>query len=408
MKVKQILALVLALVMCFALASCGEKKPTDTPSDTPDVTEDAPQGDVSFEKEGVIKLGGIGPITGDLAQYGVAVQLGAELAVAEINAAGGINGYEVAFKMEDDTGAADIAVNAYNALKDWGMQTLVGTVTSTPCVAVSAEAVNDNMLLLTPSGSSIDAISAGDTCFRVCFSDDNQGIVAADYIADKGLATKVGVIFNSSDSYSTGIKDNLVAEAAKKGLEIVATEAFTNDNATDFSAQLNNVKDAGAELVFLSMYYTPASLLLKQAKDMGYAPIFFGPDGMDGILGMENFDTSLAEGLRYLTLFLENVTDDATVKFVESFKAKYPDRASYLNQFAADAYDAIYALKAAYELADVTPETSVSDAGNLLKDALTKVSVDGVTGTAMVWSADGEPQKQPRVAIINNGVVEAA
>ncbi|MBQ6164506.1 MAG: ABC transporter substrate-binding protein [Clostridia bacterium] len=408
MKVKQILALVLALVMCFALASCGEKKPTDTPSDTPDVTEDAPQGDVSFEKEGVIKLGGIGPITGDLAQYGVAVQLGAELAVAEINAAGGINGYEVAFKMEDDTGAADIAVNAYNALKDWGMQTLVGTVTSTPCVAVSAEAVNDNMLLLTPSGSSIDAISAGDTCFRVCFSDDNQGIVAADYIADKGLATKVGVIFNSSDSYSTGIKDNLVAEAAKKGLEIVATEAFTNDNATDFSAQLNNVKDAGAELVFLSMYYTPASLLLKQAKDMGYAPIFFGPDGMDGILGMENFDTSLAEGLRYLTPFLENATDDATVKFVESFKAKYPDRASYLNQFAADAYDAIYALKAAYELADVTPETSVSDAGNLLKDALTKVSVDGVTGTAMVWSADGEPQKQPRVAIINNGVVEAA
>ena len=408
MKVKQILALVLALVMCFALASCGEKKPTDTPSDTPEVTEDAPQGDVSFEKEGVIKLGGIGPITGDLAQYGVAVQLGAELAVAEINAAGGINGYEVAFKMEDDTGAADIAVNAYNALKDWGMQTLVGTVTSTPCVAVSAEAVNDNMLLLTPSGSSIDAISAGDTCFRVCFSDDNQGIVAADYIADKGLATKVGVIFNSSDSYSTGIKDNLVAEAAKKGLEIVATEAFTNDNATDFSAQLNNVKDAGAELVFLSMYYTPASLLLKQAKDMGYAPIFFGPDGMDGILGMENFDTSLAEGLRYLTPFLENATDDATVKFVESFKAKYPDRASYLNQFAADAYDAIYALKAAYELADVTPETSVSDAGNLLKDALTKVSVDGVTGTAMVWSADGEPQKQPRVAIINNGVVEAA
>ena len=408
MKVKQILALVLALVMCFALASCGEKKPTDTPSDTPDVTEDAPQGDVSFEKEGVIKLGGIGPITGDLAQYGVAVQLGAELAVAEINAAGGINGYEVAFKMEDDTGAADIAVNAYNALKDWGMQTLVGTVTSTPCVAVSAEAVNDNMLLLTPSGSSIDAISAGDTCFRVCFSDDNQGIVAADYIADKGLATKVGVIFNSSDSYSTGIKDNLVAEAAKKGLEIVATEAFTNDNATDFSAQLNNVKDAGAELVFLSMYYTPASLLLKQAKDMGYAPIFFGPDGMDGILGMENFDTSLAEGLRYLTPFLENATDDATVKFVESFKAKYPDRASYLNQFAADAYDAIYALKAAYELADVTPETSVSDAGNLLKDALQKVSVDGVTGTAMVWDADGEPQKQPRVAIINNGVVEAA
>ncbi|MBQ6018563.1 MAG: ABC transporter substrate-binding protein [Clostridia bacterium] len=411
MKVKQILALVLALVMCFALASCGEKKPSDTPSDAPSAepgTTEAPAADVSFEKEGVIKLGGIGPITGDLAQYGVAVQLGAELAVAEINAAGGINGYEVAFKMEDDTGAADIAVNAYNALKDWGMQTLVGTVTSTPCVAVSAEAVNDNMLLLTPSGSSIDAISAGDTCFRVCFSDDNQGIVAADYIADKALATKVGVIFNSSDSYSTGIKDNLVAEAAKKGLEIVAAEAFTNDNATDFSAQLNNVKDAGAELVFLSMYYTPASLLLKQAKDMGYAPIFFGPDGMDGILGMENFDTTLAEGLRYLTPFLENATDDATVKFVESFKAKYPDRASYLNQFAADAYDAIYALKAAYELADVTPETSVSDAGNLLKDALQKVSVDGVTGTAMVWDADGEPQKQPRVAIINNGVVEAA
>lgn len=403
MKAKRILAVVLAVAMCFAFAACSGKQPSGNEgTSAPNSAAD------NFAKEGTLKIGGIGPLTGDAAQYGTAVKLGAELAVKEINAAGGINGYKVEFTMEDDVNDPEKAVTAYGSLKDWGMQMLMGTVTSTPCKAVSANATEDGMFLLTPSGSSVDCISGGDTLFRVCFSDPNQGLVSADYIAEKGLATKIGIIFNSSDTYSTGIKDTFVKEAADKGLEIVAQEAFTNDSATDFTSQIANIKAAGAELVFLPIYYTPASLIMQQADRIGYTPIFFGSDGMDGILGMENIDTALVEGVMYLTPFLSTATDAVTSKFVQGFTAEYASQVGYLNQFAADAYDAIYAIKAAAEKGNVTPEMDIAAVGEAMKTAITDVSVDGVTGTGIKWSADGEPTKAPRVAKIVGGTVEAA
>lgn len=402
MKIKKILALVLALALVFAFAGCTKSPVTEESS-----TNDSAVGEGTYAKEGTIKIGGIGPLTGDLAQYGVAVKLGAELAVSEINAAGGINGYKVEFKMEDDIGDAEKAVTAYNNLKDWDMQMLMGTVTSTPCAAVAAETKVDNMLLVTPSGSATDCIDP-DTAFRVCFADPAQGEVAADYIKNNNLATKVAVIYNSSDSYSTGIKDSFVAKAASNNLEVVAQEAFTNDSATDFSAQVTNVKAAGAELVFLPIYYTPASLILKQANDMGYNPIYLGSDGMDGILGMENIDISLVEGLMYLTPFMETATDDVTVNFVTKFKAAYPDQTQYMNQFCADAYDAIYAIKAAAEKANITSDMNVSDIGDAMKVAMTEITLDGVTGSNITWAASGEPTKTPKVVkIINGSVAEA-
>ena len=398
MKLKKILAVLLALVMVLSFAAC-----TKTPG-----AEDESNVDVSnvdsnntFEKEGTIKIGSIGPLTGDAAVYGNAVKYGAELAVKEINAAGGINGYEVEFKMEDDVHDAEKSVNAYGALKDWGMQMLMGTVTSVPCTAVSAEAANDNMFLLTPSGSAVECLEAGDTLFRVCFSDPNQGIASADYIANNNVAKKIGIIFNSSDVYSTGIKDKFVEEAAVKGLEIVATEAFTNDSATDFTAQLTNIKAAGAELVFLPIYAAPASLILQQANTMSFAPIFFGCDGLDGILSVENFDATLAEGVMLLTPFVANATDVATVNFVKGFKDLADEK--YLNQFAADAYDAIYAMKAAAEKANVTSDMEVAAIGDAMKVAMTEISIDGVTGAGITWSADGEPSKEPKAVKIVNG-----
>ena len=405
MKVKKILALALALVMCFAFAACGD---SNTPSDDEGATsEQTTDSNLSFANEGTLKIGGIGPLTGDNAQYGMAVQLGAELAVAEINAAGGINGYEIEFRMEDDVSQEERAVNAYNSLKDWGMQMLMGTVTSTPCKAVSSETEVDNMFLLTPSGSSVDCIEP-DTAFRVCFSDPNQGLGAADYIADNQLATKVGVIYNSSDTYSTGIKDKFVEEAAAKGIDVVAEEAFTNDSATDFNAQITNIRAAGAELIFLPIYYTPASLIMSQASAMGYTPLYFGSDGMDGILGMDNIDTALVEGVMYLTPFIESSTDEVTAGFVSAFKAAYPSQLQYMNQFAADAYDAMYIIKAAAEKAGITADMSVSDIGTAMATAMTEITVNGVTGTGITWDASGEPTKEPRVAIIRNGEVAAA
>ena len=398
MKLKKILAVLLALVMVLSFAAC-----TKTPGNEDESNVDTSNVDSNntFEREGTIKIGSIGPLTGDAAVYGNAVKYGAELAVKEINAAGGINGYEVEFKMEDDVHDAEKSVNAYGALKDWGMQMLMGTVTSVPCTAVSAEAANDNMFLLTPSGSAVECLEAGDTLFRVCFSDPNQGIASADYIANNNVAKKIGIIFNSSDVYSTGIKDKFVEEAAVKGLEIVATEAFTNDSATDFTAQLTNIKAAGAELVFLPIYAAPASLILQQANTMSFAPIFFGCDGLDGILSVENFDATLAEGVMLLTPFVANATDVATVNFVKGFKELADEK--YLNQFAADAYDAIYAMKAAAEKANVTSDMEVAAIGDAMKVAMTEISIDGVTGAGITWSADGEPSKEPKAVKIVNG-----
>ena len=357
----------------------------------------APAGEAAAS--GNWKIGSIGPVTGAAAVYGQAVKNGAQLAVDEINAAGGIAGVQIDYNYQDDEHDAEKAVNAYNTLKDWGMQMLMGTVTSSPCVAVVEKTHEDNMFQLTPSGSSVDSIKY-DNAFRVCFSDPNQGAASAQYIGENKLATKIAVIYNSSDVYSSGIYQKFAENAPAQGLEVVSAEAFTADNATDFSVQLQKAKDAGAELVFLPIYYTEASIILKQASTMGYAPIFFGCDGLDGLLAVEDFDTSLAEGVMLLTPFAADAKDEKTQSFVKAFNEKFKETP---NQFAADAYDAIYAMKAALEKAGATPDKSASELCDLMKKAMTEITVDGVTGAGMTWSADGEPNKEPKAVKIVNG-----
>ena len=353
--------------------------------------------------EGTFKIGGIGPMTGGAAVYGQAVMNAAQLAVDEINAAGGVNGAELEFNAQDDEHDAEKSVNAYNTLKDWGMQMLLGTVTSAPCIAVEAEAMNDNMFLLTPSGSAVECIS-GDNAFRVCFSDPNQGTASAQYIGENKLATKVAAIYDSSDVYSSGIFATFQAEAANQGLEIVAAEAFTADSKTDFSVQLQKAKDAGAELVFLPIYYTEASLILQQAAGMDFAPIFFGCDGLDGLLAVEGFDTSLAEGVMLLTPFAADAEDELTQTFVANYKEQFGDTP---NQFAADAYDGIYAIKAALEKAGAAPDMDASEICDLMKVAMTEITMDGLTGSGITWSADGEPTKAPKAVVITDGAYKA-
>ena len=327
----------------------------------------------------------------------------AQLAVDEINAAGGINGVQIEFKFEDDECDAEKSVNAYNTLKDWGMQMLMGTVTSGCSVAVAEKTAEDNMFQLTPSGSSVDCVKY-DNAFRVCFSDPNQGAASAQYIGENAIASKIAIIYDSSDIYSSGIYEKFVAEAANQSFEIVSAEAFTADNKTDFSVQLQKAKDAGAELVFLPIYYTEASLILSQASTMDYAPIFFGCDGLDGILNVENFDTALAEGVMLLTPFAADAEDELTQKFVSAYKEKFGDTP---NQFAADAYDAIYAMKAAGEKAGITPDMDMSAMCEAMKGAMTGITLDGLTGVGMTWDASGEPNKEPKAVKITNGVYTA-
>ena len=388
---KKLVSFMLVAAMVVAtLTGCGS-------SDNAKSTEAA--GESSAAAGTTFKIGGIGPTTGDAAIYGKAVKNGAQLAVDEINKNGGINGKKIEYKFEDDQNDAEKSVNAYNSLKDWGMQMLVGAVTSNPCTAVVENTHNDNMFQLTPSATAVESIQY-DNAFRMCFSDPNQGSASADYIADNKLASKVAVIYNSSDPYSSGIYQKFAEEAKAKGLDVVAAEAFTADSKTDFSVQIQKAQSSGAELVFLPIYYQETSLILAQAKKAGFTPKYFGCDGMDGILALDGFDKSLAEGLMFLTPFTADAEDEKTQTFVKAYKDAFGDTPI---QFAADAYDCVYTIKAAIEKSGVTPDKSVSDICDALKAAMTQIKMDCLTGKEITWSADGEPSKLPTVVVVEKG-----
>lgn len=393
---KKLISLGLAAVMAASLTACGGSDAAETTKAAAEATK-AAAGDSAAA---AFKIGVMGPLTGPAAAYGIAVKNGADLAVNEINAAGGIGGVMIELNSQDDEHDAEKAVNAYNSLKDWGAQMLVGATTSAPCIAVAAETANDNMFQITPSGSAVECV-ANPNVFRVCFADPDQGTASAKYMGENKLASKVAIIYDSSTEYSSGIRESFIAEAANQGIEIVADEAFTADSNTDFSVQLDKAKESGAELVFLPIYYQEASIILKQASDKEFAPIFFGCDGMDGILTVENFDTTLAEGLMLLTPF--SPTEEGSKAFTEAYVAAYGEDP---NQFAADSYDAVYAIKVAAEKSGVTPDMTVSDICEAMKAAMTEITIDGLTGAGMTWNAAGEPNKAPKAVKIVNGVYE--
>lgn len=347
----------------------------------------------------VIKIGGIGPLTGAAAIYGQAVKNGAEIALDEINANGDLK-FEL--KFEDDENDAEKAVNAYNNLKDWGMQISMGTVTTQPCIAVSAESNADGMFALTPSASAPDVVKDKKYMFQMCFTDPNQGVASAKYIKDQNLGEKIAIIYNNSDVYSTGIYQKFVSEAAAQNLEVVCVKTFTDDSANDFTSQLNEIKAAGADLVYLPIYYTPASLILTQAKKMQYEPKFFGVDGMDGILTLEGFDTTLAEDVMLLTPFTADAQDEATQNFVKKYNDKCKETP---NQFAADGYDVVKAIYEGCKKAGITADMTAEEVGEKLAEVFTSADfkIDGITGTGMTWSEEGEISKEPKGMIIKNG-----
>ena len=388
-----------ALAASAALAGCGGSS----------------EGGSSAAAGDTFMIGGIGPVTGGAALYGIATKFGAQVAVDEVNAAGNI---KMELNWQDDEHDPEKSVNAYNNLKDWGLQILVGTTTTNPCVAVSSLTNADRIFQLTPSASSVNVLGGEeigadnprkDNVFQMCFTDPNQGTKSAQYIDEQKLGTKIAIIYNNADAYSTGIFQKFQEEAGARNLEIVSTTTFTDDNATDFSAQLNKAKDAGADLIFLPIYYQPASIILKQAADMGYAPKFFGVDGMDGILGLEGFDTSLAEGVMLLTPFVATDTDEATQAFVAAYKEAAKTEEDPI-QFAADAYDCVKAIAQAIEASGVTPDMAASDICEKLIATFTgDFEFSGLTcpvGEVMTWSESGEVTKDPKGMVIQGGVYQ--
>ena len=383
---KKFVSAVLAGAMMLSLAACGS---------TADTTESTASQAATGETTAAatpIKLGGIGPVTGGNAQYGTAVQNGEQLAVDEINAAAGYTVFELQF--EDDESDPETAVNAYNALKDWGMQVLLGAVTSDPSLNVASECVNDNIFMLTPSASAEDVALTGPNVFQMCFTDPNQGKTSAQYIADNALGTNIGIIYDSSDPYSTGIYTAFVATAEELGLNIVAQPSFTADNKSDLSTQVAQCQDAGADLVFLPIYYNEASQILIAANSRGYEPTFFGCDGMDGILSVEGFDTSLANGLMMLCPFSAFGDDETTTTFVSAYETAFD---STPNQFAADAYDCVYAIYQCVQDGTINGDMSASDMCDALVEAFGTMSFSGTTGENQTWDENGMISKEPKV-----------
>ena len=397
--IKKMLALSLSAVMAAGcLASCGNSDSSNAGG--------TDNGGTEGSSSNTIVIGGSGPLTGGAAQYGVGVKNAVELAVKDVNASGELGDVKLSVVFEDDEAdPADKAVNAYNTLKDKGMDIMVGTVTTGSCLAVVDSTKADNIFEITPSASAQDVIR-NDNCFQVCFTDPNQGKASADYIADKKVASKIAIIYDSSDAYSSGIYNTFKSEAAAKGLEVVSEQSFTKDSKTDFSAQIADAKNKGAELVFLPIYYTEASLILSQSKSADYSPIFFGCDGLDGILSVENFDTKLAEGVMLLTPFAADATDEATQKFVTDYKAAYNNEIP--NQFAADAYDCVKIIAKLIKQEGITADMSASDMCDKLKAAISNgFTFDGLTGTGMTWTPEGAVSKEPKAVVIKDGAYSA-
>ena len=394
MKFNSVMKGGLAALMSLSLVACG-----GTSSST------STGGSAAF------KLGGTGPTSGDAAIYGQAVENGAKLAVEAVNAAGKI---ALEFNFQDDQADGEKAITAYNTLVDKGMQVSIGATTSGAGQALSPLFVQDDIFAITPSGSSTAVIYQNTesntdpygNVFQMCFTDPNQGIASADYIAaNKDLGTKVAIIYRNDDNYSSGITEKFKEEAAKVNLDVVYTGGFGNGT-TDFSVYVTAAKDAGADVVFLPIYYQPASQILAEAKNkQGYTPTFFGCDGMDGLLTMEGFDTTLAEGLYMLTPFAADATDDATVDFVTKYKEAYGETP---NQFAADAYDAVMAIAQALEKSGVSPTDSQADITAALKTQFTSMTFDGLTGTGVTWNENGEVSKAPKAIVIQGGAYVSA
>ena len=376
----KLLALCMVAVMAlFAFAGCGSDNNGNQ------------QGNNNSDDENkVFVIGSIGPLTGAAASYGNSAKQGEEVAVAEINAAGGVAGYTFQLLAEDDQHDAEKSVNAYNTLMDKGMNALVGAVTSVPCIAVTEESHADGLLQITPSGSAA-AAAQYDNCFRICFTDPQQGQHMADYIFTEQGITSCAVLYDVSDAYSSGIRDAFVEAYKALGGTVAADESFASGD-VDFHTQLTTIKNSGAEALFMPFYYQEVAYVANQAGDVGLEVPYFGCDGWDGVIKQLNGDTTLVDGSAFLTPFLPNATDEKTVAFVAAYQEAY---GAIPDQFAADGYDAVYAIAAALEKAG-------SADNEALVAAMYEIEIDGVTGH-MSWDENGDATKSAIIAIIRDG-----
>ena len=370
---KKAFAALLAIAMVFSLAACGGNNYTANNTE--------------------YVIGFSGPLTGPAAVYGTAVQNSAQMAVDEINAAGGLNGVKFKLLATDDTHDATKVAANYASMLEGGMQVSLGTVTTAPGLEFTNLSAEDNVFFITPSASG-DDIPKKDNGFQMCFADGNQGKVAADYVNSTGLK-KIGIFYKSDDAYSNGIfkqfKENL--DSSIETVEAV----FTAANETDFSAQITTLKDC--EFIFMPIYYTPASIFMTQAKDTVAADaVYYGCDGFDGLAGQFEDFSVIPQEVSMLSHFDSNAIEGAASDFIKKYTDKFGT--DTLNQFGASAYDCVYAIYNAMKAAidagkEIDVTISASDLCDILKAQFTgDFSYSGVTGNNITWEDNGYVSKE--------------
>ena len=336
---------------------------------------------------GTLLIGCTGPLTGDASSYGISVKNGAQLAVDEINAAGGVNGLKFAFDIKDDKATAEDAATGYDALMDAGMKISLGSVTSGSCMQFATKAASDNLFFITPSASQADIIAKGTNAFRVCFGDPDQGVLAADELTKN--YKNIGAIYDTSSSYSGGIYAAFKARMAELGVSY-KEQSFDKENNKDFSTQVEALKDC--DVIFLPIYYTEAGLIAKACVAKGLNTPIFGCDGLDGVA--DQIDDTVTNKISYITPFDVNSTETVSANFTAAYKEQYnavPD------QFAADAYDAVYTIAEALKAAGINDANiSVSDLCDKVVAAVTAdgFKLQGATGL-MTWDESGASTKVP-------------
>lgn len=377
---KRVLSLGLVSTMSIALlAGCGTKS-TGNEGNGGDDTN-------------TFVIGGLGPLTGEAASYGISVKQGAEVAIEEINNAGGVKvgdkTYTLKLDFADDEASGETALSAYNSLMDSGIDALLGTVTSGAGLAIAAQTNEDGIFQITPSGSAKELTDFPNQ-FRLCFTDPLQGETMAKFAVSELGYKKIAILYNNSDEYSKGVMEAFVTETGKLGGEIVANEAFAN-KAVDFTTQLTKIKNTDAEVIFVPAYYQDAAYITTQASELGMELPYLGSDGWDGVIA-NVVDTAVLENAIFLSPFFSSDDSELVKTFVKTYEDKYK---SIPDQFAADGYDTVFVMKAALEKAGST------DSAALIK-AMTEISVTGVTGD-LTFNENGEPNKGAKFIEIIGG-----
>ena len=343
-------------------------------------------------KPETIKIGGMAPLTGALAIYGVTTTNGAELAVKEINENGGILGKKIEYIILDTKGDSTEAVMAYNKLVDEKVAGIIGEVTSKPTLAVAEVAVQDNMPLITPTGTQVDITEAGPNVFRVCFTNPYQGKVLAITSKERLGADTVAVMLNNSSDYSDGITKAFIEESEKLGMKVMGVEGYS-DGDKDFRPQLTKLAAMNPDVVLIPEYYEQAALIATQAREVGVKSIFVGSDGWDGIAKtLDKSSYSAIENSYFTNHFSMEDQSEKIQNFLKDYRETYKEDPS---AFSALGYDAIYMMKSAIEKAGTTDKQKVVD-------ALKGIEYDGITGY-LTFDDHNNPVKAVTVLKIENG-----